>query len=254
MAATQASKKNPGCTQTKSMYQNIRNTTQLFGIILSVLLLGMGIYYFNILFVIGALVTSLFAGRVFCGWVCPNGAWLDHVVKRFSLHRKMPVFLTSRWFGYSFTIVFLTVFVYLRVFVTDSAWLWTIPIGMMAVQMTLGTILGAIYYPRGFCAHICPWGILASLLGRRASYQMTIRSNCKSCGTCTASCPLGDILEPAIASVKETKVPATLSTDCMRCMGCAGACPTNAIQFGPVSGGEPETKPMPNTQNYKNAA
>ena len=238
MTVAPGAKKGMNCIQAKSMYQNIRNTTQLFGVILSILLLGMGIYFFNILFVIVALAAALFAGRVFCGWVCPNGAWMDHIVKRFSLHRKMPGFLTSRWFGYSFTIVFLTVFLYLRVFITDSPWVWTIPIGMMAVQMTLGTILGAIYYPRGFCAHVCPWGIIASLIGRRAAYQMTIGSHCKSCRTCTSTCPLGGILEPAIDKVKESKRSATMSADCMRCMSCVGTCPTNAIQFGPVSASE----------------
>jgi ferredoxin-type protein NapH len=228
-------KKGLSCTQAKSMYQNIRNTTQLFGILLAAMLLGMGIYYFNILYVIGALAAAVFAGRVFCGWICPNGAWMDHVVKRFSLHRKMPGFLVNRWFGYSFTVVFLGVFIYLRVFITDAPWVWTIPIGMMAVQMILGTILGAMYYPRGFCAHVCPWGILGSLLGRRATYQMTINSNCRSCGTCSSACSLGGILEPAISRVKENHKPETLSADCMRCMSCAGACPANAIQFGPVS-------------------
>ena len=235
MTVTTGTQKGMSCSQAKSMYQNIRNTTQLFGVILAALLLGMGIYYFNILFVIGALAAAVFAGRVFCGWVCPNGAWLDHVVKRFSLHRRMPGFLVSRWFGYSFTIIFLGIFVYLRVFITDSPWLWTIPIGMMAVQMTLGTILGIIYYPRGFCAHVCPWGILASLLGRRASYQMTVHPNCKGCRTCTAACPLGGLLEPVIGQVKESRGAAVISADCMRCMNCAGACPANAIRFGPVA-------------------
>lgn len=227
-------KKGITCTQAKLMYQGIRNTTQLFGIILAALLLGMGIYYFNILFVIGALAAALFAGRVFCGWICPNGAWLDHVVKRFSLHRRMPSFLANPWFGYGFTVVFLAVFLYLRIFVTDSPWTWTIPIGMMAVQMTLGTILGAIYYPRGFCAHVCPWGVLGKLLGRKAAYQMAIHPGCKSCRTCADSCPLGGILDTAIDRVKETKEPALLSTNCMRCMNCAGVCPTNAIRFGPA--------------------
>jgi ferredoxin-type protein NapH len=235
MVDLQPPKKGLNCTQAKTMYQNIRNTTQLFAVILSAMLLGMGIYYFNILFVIAALLIAIFAGRVFCGWVCPNGAWLDHIVSRFSLDRKMPRFLTSRWFGYSFTVIFLTIFVYLRVFITDSAWVWTIPIGMMAVQITLGTILGAIYYPRGFCAHVCPWGITGSLIGRKASYQMTIHPNCKSCRTCASICPLGGLLEPAIDTVKETRMPVTVSSDCMRCMSCVGACPANALRFGPVT-------------------
>ncbi len=234
MAQTAETKKGQSCIQAKSMYTNIRHTTQLFGIILAALLLGMGIYYFNILFVIAALAAAFFAGRVFCGWICPNGAWLDHVIRRISPNRKMPGFLTSPWFGYGFTVVFLAVFIYLRVFVTDAPWTWTIPIGMMAVQMTLGTIVGAMYYPRGFCAHVCPWGVLGKLLGRIAPYQMQIQSNCKSCRTCAATCPLGGILDDAIDRVKETGRPETLSTNCMRCMNCAGACPANAIRFGPA--------------------
>jgi DNA-binding transcriptional ArsR family regulator len=106
-------KKGPSnAIQAKSMYQHIRNTTQLFGIILSALLLGLGVYYFNILFVIGALAAALFAGRVFCGWICPNGAWLDHVIRRISPTVQCPVSDQPACSATGLPGVFLAVFIY----------------------------------------------------------------------------------------------------------------------------------------------
>ncbi len=247
MARTKSRNNGSSCTQAKSMFQNIRNTTQLFAILLSALLLGLSIFYFNILFVIGALLAALFAGRVFCGWICPNGAWIDHGVSRFSRNKKLPRILAHPWFGYGFTLVFLSAFAFLHWNVTGSQWVWLVPLGMMGVQVTLATILGGLYYPRGFCSHICPWGVLGAQLGRTARYQMSIGPECKSCKTCTQACPLGGILEPAIEQVKQTKEPARLSTRCMRCMRCVGACPTNALQYGAQSAKQPAESPEPDT-------
>lgn len=220
------------CVQAKSMFASIRNTTQLFAIILAGLLLGLGIYYFNILFVLGALIAALFAGRVFCGWICPNGAWLDHIVSRISPGRKMPRFLTHPGFGYGFTLVFLAAFFLLHWSISDTAWVWLVPMGIMGVQFSLATLFGAVYYHRGFCANVCPWGVLGSLLGRGAPYQMRIDPQCKSCKTCVKACPLGGIPEPAVEEVKNSGGPARLSSKCMRCMRCVAVCPTNALQMG----------------------
>ncbi|WP_291320225.1 4Fe-4S binding protein [Desulfonatronospira sp.] len=232
MSKAEKQSKGTACTQAKSMFQNVRNTTQLFAVLLSALLLGLGVYYFNILFVLGALLAALFAGRVFCGWICPNGAWIDHGVSRFSRYRKLPGILNHRWFGYGFTFVFLTAFAFVHWKVQGSAWVWLVPIGMMGVQVSLATILGGLYHPRSFCSHICPWGVLGALIGKKGRYQMRIDTGCKSCHTCARQCPFGGILEPAIAQVKDSGEPVQLSTRCMRCMRCVGACPTNALQFG----------------------
>lgn len=220
------------CNQAKSMFQGIRSSVQLFGVILAILLLGMWVYYFNILFVVGALIGAVIAGRVFCGWICPNGTWSDYVVRLFSPGRDLPTFFKNKWFGYGFTIVFLAAFVGLRFVITDATKVWMIPIGIMFVQFALATVFGALFYPRAFCAHVCPWGVLASLLGRRAKYQMMINPNCKNCRTCAQECPLGGILEPALDQVQDTNRITLLSPKCMRCMQCVNVCPSNALHFG----------------------
>lgn len=214
------------------MYQKIRLGIQLFASLLALLLLGVGVYSFNLLYVASALGLAFFAGRFFCGWLCPLGLFTERVLKFFSREKKIPAFMTSGWFRFGFTVLFLAGFVIL----------WVSPLAeivkpfiLMGTMFVLAIIIGVLFYPKGWCAYVCPWGVLSSMIGRVAPYQMVVGEDCKGCLRCTKACPVTGILEPAIARTRETKEPAVMQTRCIRCLQCAGACPLGNIDLKSAS-------------------
>lgn len=214
------------------MYQKIRLGIQLFASLLALLLLGVGVYSFNLLYVASALGLAFFAGRFFCGWLCPLGLFTERVLKFFSREKKIPAFMTSSWFRYGFTVLFLAGFVIL----------WVSPLAeivkpfiLMGTMFVLAIIIGVLFYPKGWCAYVCPWGVLSSMIGRVAPYQMVVGEDCKGCLRCTKACPVTGILEPAIARTRETKEAAVMQTRCIRCLQCAGACPLGNIDLKSAS-------------------
>ncbi|MEW6662413.1 MAG: 4Fe-4S binding protein [Bacillota bacterium] len=214
------------------MYQKIRLGIQLFAAVLALLLLGVGVYSFNLLYVASALGLAFFAGRFFCGWLCPLGLFTERVLKFFSREKKVPAFMTSGWFRYGFTGLFLAGFILLWVSPLAAI---VKPFILMGTMFVLATIIGMLFYPKGWCAYVCPWGVLASLIGRMAPYQMVIGGGCKGCMSCAKACPVTGILEPAVAHTRETKEPAIMQTRCIRCMQCAEACPMGNIDLKTVS-------------------
>jgi polyferredoxin len=210
------------------MYQKIRLGIQLFAAVLAMLLLGVGVYSFNLLYVAGALGLSLFAGRFFCGWLCPLGLFTERVLKFLSRNQKIPAFMNSDWFRYGFTILFLAGFILL----------WASPLSeiakpliLMGSMFILATIMGIFFYPKGWCGNLCPWGILAGLIGRVAPYQMILGGDCKGCLKCAKACPVTGILEPAVAQARRTSESAIMQTRCIRCLQCAEACPVGNIDL-----------------------
>ncbi|MBS3976166.1 MAG: 4Fe-4S binding protein [Syntrophomonadaceae bacterium] len=214
------------------MYQKIRLGIQLFASLLALLLLGVGVYSFNLLYVASALGLAFFAGRFFCGWLCPLGLFTERVLKFFSREKKIPAFMTKSWFRYGFTALFLAGFVIL----------WVSPLAeivkpfiLMGTMFVLAIIIGVLFYPKGWCAYVCPWGVLSSMIGRVAPYQMVVGEDCKGCLRCAKACPVTGILEPAIARTRETKEAAVMQTRCIRCLQCAGACPLGNIDLKSAS-------------------
>jgi polyferredoxin len=214
------------------MYQKIRLGIQLFAAVLAMLLLGVGVFNFNLLYVASALGLALFAGRFFCGWLCPLGLFTERVLKFFSRDKKIPAFMTSGWFRFGFTALFLAGFIVLWVSPLSEI---VKPLVLMGTMFVLATIIGALFYPKGWCAYVCPWGVLASLIGRAAPYQMVVGEDCKGCLRCAKACPVTGILEPAVAGIQEKKGMGLMQTRCIRCLQCAEACPLGNIDLKTIS-------------------
>lgn len=204
---------------------------QMIGMLLAGLFIAFKVYFFNLLYVVSGLFASAYAGRVYCGWFCPNGAWLEHGVSRFSRRKGLPDTLKKPWVRYSITAVFLAVLIAL--FLSDVK-RWIIPLAVMGSMVLAGTVLGALFYPRAFCAYLCPWGVMQTLIGRRAKLQVVIDSNCRSCFACVKACPIDKAPEQAVLNVKQTRDASALSSRCIRCMKCVSICPSNAIHLATV--------------------
>lgn len=174
---------------------------------------------------VGAIVFAAFAGRQWCGTVCPRGTFSDQVLARFSRH-QMPAWAQS-W-GVRWTV--LAVMMGLMVTQLTVVWGDWIAVGrvfvtLLTVTTVLAVIVGALTHQRVWCA-VCPAGTMANLVGRgRGAEPALAGGTCRDCGLCARPCPMA--LEPH----KLNEAAAPCQGDCLKCGRCAVACPSGALSM-----------------------
>ena len=119
-------------------------------------LLGYIVFFFMLFF----LTLSYFRGRFWCTNLCPRGAFLDLVLRKFSLRRKIPNLILSKQFKW--TVFFLFVIFFISQLVTADKTLYSI--GFVFIKMCLITtiisiVLGIPIHERVWCS-FCPMGTL----------------------------------------------------------------------------------------------
>jgi hypothetical protein len=166
-------------------------------------------------------VTTLFWGRVFCGFLCPFGALQDFmervIPKRF--RREMPRGVHERaWLvKYAALVVVLapavvgsdvSIFQYFEPFGTvfffsASALLWVIAAGILVATAIV---------PRFYCRYMCPLGAALAVASNVSPFRIRRVEQCSVCKVCEQRCPTGAIQGPDI-NFKE----------CVRCNVCETA-------------------------------
>ena len=116
--------------------------------------------YIVFFFMVGFLTLSYFKGRFWCSNLCPRGAFLDIVLRKFSLRRKLPNLFLSKQFKW---IVF---FVFIIFFVTQIATsdkniyaLGFVFVKMCLITTIISIVLGIPIHERVWCS-FCPMGTL----------------------------------------------------------------------------------------------
>lgn len=182
------------------------------------------------LFVAFTVFTTLFWGRVFCGYLCPFGALQDLleriVPKRFrrelpaAVHKRallvkysllaivlVPVIAGSTASIFQYVEPFGTVF-----FLSPSIGLWAIAIAVLAA---------AAIVPRFYCRYLCPLGASLAIVSILSPFRIRRVEQCTVCKVCEQDCPTGAITGPVI-DFKE----------CVRC----NICETNLMERVGVCG------------------
>jgi len=240
-----------------------RQKVRRAAVIASFILLPVTLYYFSPVLSLSAAASgtvsgsvmvftllffsALFAGRAFCGWVCPVGGAQElvafvrgkQVIRRHINWIKWLVW--APWFA-------MLVFLFLRaggakgfdffymtrggISVTD------LPGGIAyASVVAVFFILAATVGKRAGCHTIC-WMAPFMVIGRSIrnvfswpSLRLAVRpESCAGCGTCSGGCPMSIDVEER---VKEERIE---SRDCILCGSCVDACPRGAIRFSFGSG------------------
>lgn len=186
-------------------------------------------------------ISTLFFGRVFCGYACPVGAIQELMSKlkfksklkeqknvkgQIRLSRKYTDLIRVIFFvlGFIMTFIFgvalidiVTPFKGYQIFTNSAALAITIPLIVLITTIVLG-----IFMYRPWCRLFCPFGLVASLTARLSLFKLKRTDACTSCGICEKICPTN---EAAADSSKG---------ECYLCNRCVDSCPQNAIVF--VSG------------------
>ncbi|MGB9023881.1 MAG: 4Fe-4S binding protein [Candidatus Bathyarchaeia archaeon] len=162
----------------------------------------------------GMLVTSVLWGRLYCGYLCPFGAFTQIINKISPLKRKIPIRIHWRLVYLKYAIL---VGVVLAVFTGNSWvtgiepfqtffllkgdwWMWTILIGVLILSVP---------FNRFYCSYVCPAGAVLSLVGRLRVKEIRRWPECGSCKVCEKTCPQGAIRGSKISIL-----------ECMDCRDC----------------------------------
>ncbi|MBN1193834.1 MAG: 4Fe-4S binding protein [Methanomicrobiaceae archaeon] len=196
-----------------------------------------GLIVFFLLF-----IGSLFAGRVWCGYVCPSGGLQE--IYRCAYDRP----LRTRKLDMLKYLVFLGIFGSLfyaaytaggfsaidLFYRTESGISIAAPGGVASFlgPVVVITVFALIFGRRGFCHTFCPIAVMLiigrkirNLFGWPALHLEAEKESCIDCRKCSEACPMTlDVNK----MVREEKME---QTDCILCGSCVDICPTGAIIY-----------------------
>jgi len=207
-----------------------------------------GIATGSMLLFIANFILSLVVARLWCGWLCPMGAWQEIC---------SPVFkhtVQEGWHNYAkyiVTVLWLAVIAFLFFsaggiravdpFFGMENGLSIGSVETLAVVVVIFTILFIVAYlmgRRGFCRVLCPVACLMiagrkirNLVGWPALQLDSDAGRCIDCNRCSKECPMGLDVHRMVRK-GEMENP-----DCILCGSCADTCPEGIISLSFRAGG-----------------
>ena len=172
------------------------------------------------------IVISFFAGRFWCGNLCPRGNFFDRVMKKIAAKRAVPRLFKSVPFRVAVFAFMMTMFALgIRKNWGDLAGIGFVFYRMIVVTTLVGIVFSLFWNERAWCS-FCPMGSVAAMIShfRRHPSPVFINADCISCGKCAKACPM--MLHPA--KYKKGKL---LEADCLRCGKCVEVCPKKAASI-----------------------
>lgn len=206
------------------------------------------------------LLAAVVLGRVFCGWLCPFGAFLSLTdrlgrllfrakpLRRLEpLRRKAArVLLPFRYpllimLTFSF-LVQINVLSPLTPFALFSGEIVRVAEGAFPWILLL-FFAGTILLGRVWCAALCPTGMLLSLVSRFRLLRIRASEGCTGCKRCERACPMASVPSSGM-DVEE---------GCVVCGDCGAACAKNALQVHAAGGGRERRRAVWKGRGYETA-
>ena len=173
------------------------------------------------IFAVGVVV-SLFAGRFFCGWVCPMGTLfrpIGWIYKKLGIKRfKTPGFFKNSWVRGLFLFLFVVAMVLTKVL--------HIRVNVLLYLIAFSVILTLFFSEDFWHQHLCPFGTILSISSGFSKKGIHIDKNiCISCGKCQKVCPSQSII------TLESKKRVNIAKECILCYKCQDVCPAKTCNY-----------------------
>ena len=190
------------------------------------------------------IVSTLFLGRLYCGWVCPMGAVQQFLYRR-DLSIKMPEWLGAnlKWlrFGVLGAIMAAAFYTGTASFAEVDPFksLFNAQIAPVPTTLLVIIILSSIFIFTPWCRFLCPMGAVLSVVGRLARRGITFKAECKNCGACAKTFCEYKAISPGAS------VPVIAQHECARCGECVSRCPKKAMGYEFPQDDSTGTSPVP---------
>lgn len=202
----------------------------------------------SLLFCLLLAVTSLWFGPLFCGRLCPTGAFSEFLGSllpdkyKIDWAKLVPIlplrygfflgFLFSVWLGFGVPCTYCNYYsfeIFINLFITGHFLneLWSLFATFFLTNIFFGLFTKG---GRGYCLFLCPVGTYNSLfhiLGRfvPGAFAMQVKkSSCVGCNKCAQLCPMRAIT----MHERKAKIDRRL---CIVCGKCVHNCPMQAIHY-----------------------
>lgn len=184
----------------------------------------------NIILLMAVLTSTIVAGPVFCGWLCPLGTvqeWTNALARKVKVPQVRVAHSVDRFLKILRYLV-LTLILYATAKSFNLAFIkadpyyalmhfYTGEVAPLALIILCATLISSLFIQRPWCRWLCPLGAVLSFVGKFSIIKVRRPSEgCIWCGACSKACPVG--LDP---SAEERVVSST----CIRCGLCETACP-----------------------------
>lgn len=212
-------------------------TEPLRGLVQFFQAIGMGRYgIIDTLMVLGAFILMTLIGvKLVCGWGCPVGA-LQEMLYHLPVFSGVKKKRTPFWLSNSIRIILFLIFLVLLFgwipgFREQSIYRFVNPFKLFEwdFRMTAPIIIAiilvpSIFYYRGYCQWVCPFGLLSWLIQDLSVFRVRVnRKTCINCTKCVRACPTN-----AAKDIYEGK---TIKVDCFSCSRCLTVCPNGSLQY-----------------------
>ena len=197
------------------------------------------------------LIVTFFFGPIFCGKLCPAGAFTEYLSRlvpdRFKIdwskyteiapirYGMLAAFMAIPFVGGSLACAYCNYYLFdlLANYVVRGYFI------SLSSSLLLTAILWLVVFglftkgSRRYCNFLCPVGAVQNLVHFFSSKLPFVRrmyvdkQKCIGCGKCTRTCPMQAV------KVREKKAEICLH-NCIVCGQCAHNCPVEAIQYGRV--------------------
>ncbi len=188
-------------------------------------------------------LSSLFVGRLWCGWLCPGGG-LQEIY--FQINNKPVTPGRLSWLKH---LLFLVIILIPLISAINSAG------GIAAIDLFYGTengisiaragshiiffvqiaffsVFALLAGKRGFCHYFCPIAVIM-ILGRKirnilawpALHLSAEKDRCKDCRICSKNCPMSLDVNNMVRQQRMEK------SECILCGCCVDHCPESAIRY-----------------------
>ncbi|MDV2990135.1 MAG: 4Fe-4S binding protein [Dehalogenimonas sp.] len=175
-------------------------------------------------------VSTLFLGRIFCGWICPMGAVQQFLYRR-DLSYKLPEGLGAKLRHLRFVVLAGIIVAALYTGTTAFAEidpfksLFNAQIAPVPTTLLVVLIAASIFIFTPWCRFLCPMGAVLSVIGRFARRELSFKAECKNCGACARTFCDYKAISPG------TALPVIAQNECARCGECISRCPRDSMDY-----------------------